>query len=434
MGNKLLLADDSITIQKVVGIIFANEDYELTIVDNGTAALEKAKQSVPDIMLVDAVMPGMTGYEVCEQVRRTPGLQHVPLLLMTGAFEAFDEDKAKKSGADEFISKPFESQALVEKVRNLIEMGKSRGAAAPQPSVATPPPPQPPPVQPQQVQPPPVQPPPVQPPPVAESAADSWADLSDEIMSGTATQLVPPPKPPVPPTPPTPPKEVTPAVEVVESGGDDDLWGSFELEEVSAGEVAGFNEVAELDTVGAADEIVVEDAFSFQEETPGAAIEEIGETSQWGPVGEEAFDFGEETVVLAEEKSATPPPPPVKEEPKEDISDFFALAEEPPVKEEPVVAAKTVEAPLKKEPLPPPIMPEPEPTVVAATTATVAATVTPAVVPPVTSAQTELSEEQLTALVARISRDILEKIAWEVVPDLAESIIKEEIRKIKEGA
>ena len=72
MGKKLLLADDSITIQKVVGIIFANEDYELTVVDNGNAALDKARELLPDIIMVDALMPGKTGYEVCEAVRREP--------------------------------------------------------------------------------------------------------------------------------------------------------------------------------------------------------------------------------------------------------------------------------------------------------------------------------------------------------------------------
>src|SRR6266567_1287455 len=98
MSNKLLLADDSITIQKVVGIIFANEDYELTVVDNGNAALEKARELLPDIILVDALMPGKTGYEVCAEVRRTAALKTTPLLLMTGAFEPFDEEKAKQCG------------------------------------------------------------------------------------------------------------------------------------------------------------------------------------------------------------------------------------------------------------------------------------------------------------------------------------------------
>ena len=94
MRTKLLLADDSITIQKVVGIIFASEDYELAIVDNGDAALAKAREIKPDVLLVDAVMPGKTGYEVCEEIRRDPALAGTPILLLIGAFEQFDESKA----------------------------------------------------------------------------------------------------------------------------------------------------------------------------------------------------------------------------------------------------------------------------------------------------------------------------------------------------
>ena len=129
MGNKLLLADDSITIQKVVGIIFANEDYELTIVDNGNAALEKAAAVKPDVMLIDALMPGKSGYEVCEAVRRDAALKGTPILLLTGAFEPFDEDKARQSGADDFISKPFESQHLIDKVKALLALGRQRASA-----------------------------------------------------------------------------------------------------------------------------------------------------------------------------------------------------------------------------------------------------------------------------------------------------------------
>src|SRR6266567_4180888 len=107
MGNKLLLADDSITIQKVVAIIFANEEFELTVVDNGTAALEQAREIQPDVMLVDALMPGKTGYEVCAEIRRDPVLSSVPTLLLIGAFEPLDEEKARDCGADATITKPF---------------------------------------------------------------------------------------------------------------------------------------------------------------------------------------------------------------------------------------------------------------------------------------------------------------------------------------
>src|SRR5512138_2304627 len=114
MGSKVLLADDSVTIQKVVGIIFANEEYDLTVVDNGDAAIRKAREIVPDVMLVDALMPGKDGYDVCREIRRDPQLSHVALLLMTGAFETVDEEKSRQSGADDFITKPFESQALID--------------------------------------------------------------------------------------------------------------------------------------------------------------------------------------------------------------------------------------------------------------------------------------------------------------------------------
>ncbi len=68
MAKKLLLADDSVTIQKVVGISFASEDVTLITVDNGNDAITKAQESRPDVILADVVMPGKNGYEVCEGV------------------------------------------------------------------------------------------------------------------------------------------------------------------------------------------------------------------------------------------------------------------------------------------------------------------------------------------------------------------------------
>src|ERR1039457_1260004 len=126
MSIKILLADDSITIQKVVGIIFGSDEYSLTVVDNGKAAVEKAREINPDVLLIDALMPGMSGYEVCEAVRATASISTKPILLLTGSFEPFDETKAKSCGADDFLSKPFESQQIVTKVKALIELGSSR--------------------------------------------------------------------------------------------------------------------------------------------------------------------------------------------------------------------------------------------------------------------------------------------------------------------
>ncbi len=120
MSKKLLLADDSITIQKVIGITFAHEDYELIIADNGDAALEMARNTRPDLVLADVYMPGKNGYELCAAIKKDPTLKRAPVLLLSGTFESFDEKKAEASGADSWISKPFESQALIDRVEELL--------------------------------------------------------------------------------------------------------------------------------------------------------------------------------------------------------------------------------------------------------------------------------------------------------------------------
>jgi len=129
MAKKLLLADDSVTIQKVVGISFASEDVTLITVDNGDDAIIKARESRPDAILADVVMPGKSGYEVCEAIKADPALQHIPVLLLTGTFESFDEERAQRCGAAGHVAKPFEAQVLVERVRGILAQ-----AAAPPPA------------------------------------------------------------------------------------------------------------------------------------------------------------------------------------------------------------------------------------------------------------------------------------------------------------
>jgi CheY-like chemotaxis protein len=138
MPKTLLLADDSVTIQKVVGISFANEDVVLLTVDNGDDAVARAAEARPDIILADVVMPGKTGYEVCEAIKGNPELSHIPVLLLTGTFEAFDEELARQVGAEGHITKPFEAQALVDQVNELL--ARAQPAQTPPAPAATPPP------------------------------------------------------------------------------------------------------------------------------------------------------------------------------------------------------------------------------------------------------------------------------------------------------
>ncbi|MGH7287935.1 MAG: response regulator, partial [Myxococcota bacterium] len=131
MPKTLLLADDSVTIQKVVGISFANEDVRIVTVDNGDDAVIRAREVKPDIVLADVVMPGKSGYDVCAAIKADAELRGVPVLLLTGTFETFDEDRAARVGADGHITKPFEAQALVELVNARLAAASSARSARP---------------------------------------------------------------------------------------------------------------------------------------------------------------------------------------------------------------------------------------------------------------------------------------------------------------
>jgi CheY-like chemotaxis protein len=129
MPRTLLLADDSVTIQKVVGITFANEDVELVTVDNGDVALARAREIKPDLVLADVAMPGMSGYELCQALKQDSELSHIPVVLLTGTFETFDAQRASDVGSDGHITKPFEAQALIDCVNSLLSDGPDRASA-----------------------------------------------------------------------------------------------------------------------------------------------------------------------------------------------------------------------------------------------------------------------------------------------------------------
>jgi len=139
MAKTLLLADDSVTIQKVVGISLASEDITLVTVDNGDDAVARAREVRPDAILADCVMPGRSGYDVCEAIQADPALRHIPVLLLTGTFEAFDEERAARCGAAGHIAKPFEAQTLLDEVQRLFALAASRKRAPAAPLRSAPP-------------------------------------------------------------------------------------------------------------------------------------------------------------------------------------------------------------------------------------------------------------------------------------------------------
>jgi CheY-like chemotaxis protein len=116
MSRKLLLADDSITIQKVVELILAEEGFEIKATNNGEEALNIIPSFKPDVILADIEMPKINGYQLCENIKQDTSMHDIPVILLAGAFEPIDEDLATQVKADDFIIKPFESQELISKI------------------------------------------------------------------------------------------------------------------------------------------------------------------------------------------------------------------------------------------------------------------------------------------------------------------------------
>lgn len=118
---KLLLADDSVTIRKVVELTFADEGIDVSTAGDAESAMQKFVEIQPDIVLVDIGLEGTNGYQICEMIKQDEATKHIPVLLLVGSFEPFDQDEAERAGADGFLTKPFHSiRDLVGRVSELL--------------------------------------------------------------------------------------------------------------------------------------------------------------------------------------------------------------------------------------------------------------------------------------------------------------------------
>ncbi|MBI4510716.1 MAG: response regulator [Deltaproteobacteria bacterium] len=141
MPKHLLCADDSATMQKVVAITFGQTEYAVTAVRSVDEALALAKQNRPDLVLADAVLmppgqatpgqPAKTGYDLCHALKSDPALRNVPVVIMCGNSQPYDEARGKTVGADGHVIKPWDTQALLDKVNELTQRVATQGVALP---------------------------------------------------------------------------------------------------------------------------------------------------------------------------------------------------------------------------------------------------------------------------------------------------------------
>ena len=169
MARRILLADDSLTIQKVVELTFSDSEYDLVCVANGQRALEKVAEHAPDLILADVVMPEKNGYEVCEAIKSNPATARIPVVLLSGTFEPFDRDRAERLGCDAIVSKPFDSQQLLRQVEALLARAPQDAPSVSTLAIALPAP----------------TPPPPAPPPAAPEKPDAEAGFASEDFTGS---------------------------------------------------------------------------------------------------------------------------------------------------------------------------------------------------------------------------------------------------------
>jgi DNA-binding response OmpR family regulator len=121
MNAKILVADESPTIHKIVAMAFENEGITVEGVSRGEHAFKYMEEFQPDIVLADIHLPGIDGYELCQQIKNSPSFGSVRVILLTSDFEDIDKAELENSRADDFISKPFKTEEILKKVKSQLK-------------------------------------------------------------------------------------------------------------------------------------------------------------------------------------------------------------------------------------------------------------------------------------------------------------------------
>jgi CheY-like chemotaxis protein len=124
----ILVAEDSVTMRHIMEMTFAGENAKVTTVDSGEAAVAKASELQPDVIIADLSMRGMDGYAVAREIKSKPALAKTAVIVMASQKGPYDESKGKASGVDDHIVKPFDTQLVIDKVKQVL--GKPRTTVA----------------------------------------------------------------------------------------------------------------------------------------------------------------------------------------------------------------------------------------------------------------------------------------------------------------
>ncbi len=374
MAKTILCIDDSVTMQKVAEITFEASDYSFRGARNADDGLADAKAVKPDLILADAVMPGKTGYDLCQSIKAEPSLAGVPVLIMCGNSQAYDPARGDGAGADGHVVKPWDTAVMLERVAEVLGAGaKPAVAAAPKPVTA------------------------------ASSAP---------LATPPASPFASPPKLALPATPPPLPRPAMPNIKNLEPPRSATIMGMPSIK------------------------------------LPGNAGPDFGKAIPVTPVAPRP------PAPVA--KSLTPTPPPPAPPPLKPLSMPDPIRAVPDIKPpRPVVAPKPFAVPpaaaskplatIPEMPRPPMIKGIPQRRPPSLSGLHVGAAAAPRREPltaraPIAARTAEVASEVATAAgldpngpemaaITALSREVVERVVWEVVPELAETIIREHLAK-----
>jgi CheY-like chemotaxis protein len=421
MPVKLLLADKSITIQKVVEMLFSGKEYEVVCVSDGESALSEAPRVAPDVVLADVDLPRIDGYNFAARIKQIPALAQTPVILMMSRDDVYNDAKGQEAGIIDHIAKPFESQELIGKVKKALATARitESAPAAPRPASA------PTPLQSPLVSTHPAA--PVVPPEVPKAASKPKqppppTDIFDIIQEApTQAEL----KHAATPTPSEEDEsvfEVEPVVEVEEPLGSEFEQtlplGEKAVEEMRAG--LGLTDKK----VESQPEIVTFESLDMATQTSG---DFAPSPKHLKPAAEPPRSKTRPGEARRDEPEVVTPPMPMQQISEEMVR---RISEETIAK-----VAKDMFA--KLPPVQLPTLPESELRRMAeesiAKMAKEAIEMLPPPQPPKVSEETVRRgiEEAVSKIARELAREVFEKVAWEVIPELAEQLIRQEIERLK---
>ena len=118
--KKILIVEDDPSFSRAINHIIEKEGYDVITASNGMAGLRMAKEESPDLMILDVMLPGLDGFEICSQLRQNPETENLPIIMLSAKGQEIDKTTGLKVGANEYLTKPVDRALLLEKVSSLL--------------------------------------------------------------------------------------------------------------------------------------------------------------------------------------------------------------------------------------------------------------------------------------------------------------------------